>query len=264
LGAEVRFGDVADERSMQGVCDGVHTVYHLAAAIIAFDDRVYERVNVGGTRCVLAEALRAGVEHFVQVSSASVVYPKTTAYSRSKRESERLVRESGLTYTIVRPTLVYGTRGGEEFEQFLAYLQRFPLVPFIGAGRARKRPVYVEDLIEGLAAIQGCAAARGKVYNLSGGESISIAEFARLCLGLLGQGGKPVVGVPVWLCHVLSAVMGLVMKHPPLRWPVIAGMTQDADLDPSEAKVDLGYSPRNVRDQLPACFPRGQQVGVRA
>jgi hypothetical protein len=47
------------------------------------------------------------------------------------------------------------------------------------------------------------------------------------------------------------------MKRPPLRWQVIAGMTQDADLDPSEARRDLGYRPSNVRERLPACFPRG-------
>ncbi len=257
LGAEVWSADVADAASMSGVCDGVHTVYHLAAVIVAFDNRVYERVNVGGTAVVLAEAAAAGVGHVVHVSSASVVYPKTTAYSRSKREAERLVRESGVPYTIVRPTLVYAERGGEEFEQFLDYLRRFPVVPFIGRGAARKRPVYVEDVIAGLAAIRACDAARGKVYNLSGGEAITIREFARLCLELMGRKGVPIVTVPVWACHVVSAVMGAVMRRPPLRWPVIAGVTQDADLDPSEAMRELGYSPRKVSERLPACFPRG-------
>jgi nucleoside-diphosphate-sugar epimerase len=256
LGAEVRFGDVSDAATLEGLCDGVRTVYHLAAVIIAFDDDVYRRVNVDGTANMLSVAGRAGVRHFVHVSSASVVYPRTTAYSRSKRVAEHLVQESGLDYTIVRPTLVYGTRGGEEFDQFLAYLHRFPVVPFIGAGKAKKRPVYVEDVIDGLAALHGASVALGKTYNLSGAESISIMRFARLCLELSGEGRKVVVQVPVWMCHVASVLMGAVMKRPPLRWPVIAGVTQDADLDPRSAVEEIGYRPQRVSEKLPECFPR--------
>jgi hypothetical protein len=92
------------------------------------------------------------------------------------------------------------------------------------------------------------------VYNLSGAEPISMRDFARLCLTLLGRERKPVVSVPVWACRVLAAVMKVVMKRPPLRWPVIAGVTQDADLDPAGAMADLGYRPARVSERLPRCF----------
>jgi nucleoside-diphosphate-sugar epimerase len=255
-GVEVRFGDVADAEQVRGVCEGVSVVYHLAAVIIAFDSRVFERVNVGGTRLIVEEAQRAGVRHFIQVSSASVVYPKSTAYARSKLEGERIVRESELPATIVRPTLVYDERGGAEFNAFLEYLRRFPVVPFIGKGRARKRPVHVEELVDGLAAIHGREVAVGKTYNLSGAESITMYDFARLCLRLLGMQNKQIVSLPVWLCVWLSKAAGLVMGRPPLRWQVIAGVIQDADLDPGEAMRDLGYRPSRVSERLPFCFPR--------
>src|SRR6187399_3239781 len=65
LGAEIREGDVADAASLVGICDGVDTVYHLAAVIIATDPRVFRRVNRDGTTQLVAEAARAGVRHFV-------------------------------------------------------------------------------------------------------------------------------------------------------------------------------------------------------
>ena len=71
---------------------------------------------------------------FILVSSASVVYPQTTAYSRSKRRCETIVREQdALRYTIVRPTLVYETRGGEEFLRFVASFGA--LSPWFFSGR---------------------------------------------------------------------------------------------------------------------------------
>lgn len=257
MGAEIRYGDVSDESAMHGICEGVDTVYHLAAIIIAFDPTLYEKINVGGTRNVLSEAKRNGVSHFIHISSASVVYRRPTAYSLSKRVCEKLVRDSGIPYTIVRPTLVYDKgRGAEEFDSFLAYLDAFPIVPFIGKGTAVKRPVFVEDIIDGLVAIHGNPKARGNLYNLSGGEPITMEAFARLCLALQGNGAKKIVHLPVWLCIALSKVMKYLMKKPPLRWPVIAGVIQDADLDPSEAERDLGYHPSDVSEQLPCCFPR--------
>ncbi len=256
MGAEVREGDIARGDDVAGLCEGASTVYHLAAVIIAFDDAVYERVNIGGTRNIVADAARHGAAHLVHVSSASVVYPQTTAYSRSKRACEGIVRESGLRYTIVRPTLAYDAYGGEELNAFLDYLSRFPVVPFIGAGGAVKRPVYVEDIVDGLVRLHGNERAVGKCYNFSGAERITMRRFARLCLRLQGRENKPIVPLPVWTCRMMAAAMKLCMRRPPLRWPVIAGVTQDADLDPASAVEEIGYTPSRVSEKLPSCFPR--------
>jgi nucleoside-diphosphate-sugar epimerase len=259
-GCEVREGDVADAASLRGACDGVDTVYHLAAVIIAHDDAVFARVNRDGTANVCAEAVAASVRHLVYVSSASVTYPHLTAYGRSKRDAEDIVRatradgKSDLAHTIVRPTLVYDEAGGQEFLMFLRYLQRFPVVPFIGAGRARKRPVWSGDIVDGLLRLAGNPVAHGKTYNFSGGEPIEIAELGRLMLRHT-SGARPFLRLPVPLCRALSAVLGTVMPRPPLNRYVIAGMTNDADLDPGLAMRDLGYRPIGVREGLQRCFP---------
>src|SRR5919199_3270174 len=67
---DLRHGDVTDPSTLRGVFDGVKTVYHLAAVLIAYDPRVFQKVNVEGTRNVVNEAIHAGVEHFILVSSA--------------------------------------------------------------------------------------------------------------------------------------------------------------------------------------------------
>ena len=254
--SDIRFGDICRRTDVEGLCDGVTTVYHLAAIIIAFDDSLYRRINVDGTQHVVDEAKRAGVKHFIYVSSASVTYPRPTPYSLSKRACENIVKNAGVPFTIVRPTLVYDTQGGLEFDVFLDYLRTFPVVPFIGTGRAIKRPVFVEDINDAMLALCGNVKAHGKIYNFSGGEAISIREFSRFCLQLMNMGKKKIVTVPVWVCHVTAWIMGILMKRPPLRWPVIAGITQDANLDLSLAHDELGYNPVRVREKLPSCFPR--------
>jgi NADH dehydrogenase len=253
---EIVEGDLADPAALARACAGVELVYHLAAVILSPDPTVFMRVNRDGTAHVVEAAVAAGVQHLVYVSSASVVYPRRTRYAQSKLEAEEIVkRATSLPYTIVRPTLVYDEAGGQEFRLFLDYLRRFPVVPFVGPGKARKRPVFSGDVVDGLLRIAGNPLARGKTYNLSGGEAIPIGELARLMLEHEGI-RKPFLHLPVGLCRAVAAGMGAVLDDPPLNHYTIAGMINDADLDPAEAIRDLGYAPRGVRAGFAHCFPQ--------
>ena len=64
--------------------------------------------------------------------------------------------------------------------------------------------------------------------------------------------------IPVPVCKLLSAIMRKTMKRPPLTWNVIAGITQDANLDNLLAREDLGYSPIGVHEGFELCFPLGK------
>ena len=135
-GCDVREGDVSDASSLGGLSTGIDTVYHLAAIILSHDPSAFGRVNLEGTTNMVASAASASVRHFIYVSSASVTYPRLTPYGESKLAAERVVTgETAFGHTIVRPTLVYERGGGLELQIFLRYLQRFPIVPFIGRGR---------------------------------------------------------------------------------------------------------------------------------
>jgi len=253
LDCELVIGDITRPDSLAGLFAGVDTVYHLAAVILCRHPEIYQRVNVEGTRNVLAEAARAGVEHFIYVSSASVVYPRSTPYSRSKREGERLVSGNGrMQYTIVRPTLVYDREGGQEFELFRAYVSRYPLVPFIGRGQALKNPVFLDDLIAGLLSLAGCRTAHGKTYAFCGGQEISMMELARLIRKQQGKNGY-FLPLPVALCRLAARAWQLVARGHPFSPSAIAGITQDANLDCSSAREDLGYEPLGVYEGLRRC-----------
>jgi nucleoside-diphosphate-sugar epimerase len=256
LGCEIREGDVSDAATLAGLCAGIDTVYHLAAVIISHDPGAFERINRQGTANVVAEAARSGVEHFVYVSSASVTYPRRTPYAESKLAAERVVQAAapGLAHTTVRPTLVYEQGGGQELMMFLDYLRRFPIVPFIGAGEAVKRPVWSEDVVDGLVRLVGNREAWGKTYNFSGAEPISMRELARLLLLHLDR-PRPLLPVPVPLCRAVAAGLALVQTRPALTTSAIAGIVNDADLDPSEAMRDLGYRPLGVKEGFQRCFP---------
>jgi len=252
LGCEIWEGDIRDASSLRGLCDDVDSVFHLAAIIISHDVSAFARINLEGTANLLAAADGARVRHFVYVSSASVTYPRLTPYAQSKLAAEALVAARSGEHTIVRPTLVYDENGGLELRMFLDYLRRFAVVPFIGAGAALKRPVWSEDIVDGLARVANNPIAFGKIYNFSGGEAISMKDFAHLLLQQHGA-DRPFVHLPVAPCRALAHVLRRLMAEPPLTLNAIAGVINDANLDPSQAMRDLGYQPIGVH----AGFARG-------
>jgi len=137
---------------------------------------------------------------------------------------------------------------------FMESLKRYPFVPFVGRGRAKKNPVFADDVVKGLLAVAHNPKTYGKVYNFSGGEVVTIRELARLmlkCLGLFG----PFIPVPIWLCKAIALVLDKTMKNPPLTRYAISRIEQDADLDNTEAQKDLGYNPLGVTEGLKRCYP---------
>jgi nucleoside-diphosphate-sugar epimerase len=248
--AEVHQGDVTKPETLAAAFAGVEVVYHLAAVLLCEKVELFQAVNVEGTRNVAAAAEAAGVSHLVHISSASVVYPNTTHYSRSKREGEAVVTACRkLHWTIVRPTLVYDRDGGLEFKLYADFVRRFPVVPLAAGGRARKRPVHVDDLLAGLLAMAGNRITFGKIYNLSGGETVTLRELALLMLERQGR-SKPMLAIPATLCAIAARAWGLWHRQPLLMEHTMAGLVQDADLDPSQAMQDLGYRPLGVREGI--------------
>lgn len=255
LGCELVEGDLSRPDSLVGVTRGIRTVYHLAAVILSPDPSVFQRVNLEGTAHLVRDSAASGVEHFVYVSSASVVYPRRTPYAESKLAAETVVRaQAGLAHTIVRPTLVYDETGGQEFVLFRDFLLRYPLVPFVGDGLARKRPVFSQDVIDGLLLLLENPKSYGKLYNFSGGEPITLIDLARLVLKHAGA-QRTFVHVPVPLCRAVAKVTQAFMKRPVITESAIAGLVNHADLDPSEAIADLGYRPLGVHAGFERCFP---------
>jgi nucleoside-diphosphate-sugar epimerase len=252
---EIFYGDVSDNSTLNGAFDSVKIIYHLAAIIIANDPSLYDKVNVNGTRNMVEGGIVAGVDQFIMVSSASVHYPKTTAYSRSKRECEKIIeKQTAMNYTIIHPTLSYNESGGQEFMMFMDYLKKYPIVPFIGRGKSLKNPVHTDDLMKGFLAIPGNPKSYGKTYSFCGSEEITIWDLAKLMLKHQ-KISKPFLPIPVFIAKFFAAIMGMTMKNPPLRWQSIAGIIQDANLDNTSARGDLRYNPIGISEGMQKCFP---------
>src|SRR4029453_11128747 len=128
-------GHIAQFDGWGGGSSGIDTVIHCAAAMLPNRADHIRRVNVQGTRNVLRFAQQGGARRLLYFSAVSAVYRTRNVYGESKAEAEALVTASGLDYTILRPTMVYGRNGGLHFQQLVRLVRRAPgALPVLGSG----------------------------------------------------------------------------------------------------------------------------------
>ena len=100
---------------------------------------------VQNTRTLLSCARDAGIKRIIHVSVTNASMDSDLKYYRGKALQEAAVKESGLSYAIIRPTLVFGVE--DILVNNIAWLlRRFPIFPIFGSGQYRLQPVYVGDL----------------------------------------------------------------------------------------------------------------------
>lgn len=189
-------GDVTDSETLAAPVSGVDVVVNLVALSPLFTpdggEGMHDRVHRAGTENLVRAAEAAGVNRFVQVSAIHADPDGPTAYLRAKGRAEVIVRESSLDWTIVRPSVVFGDGGA-----FLSFTRRVAppyLTPLPGGGRTRFQPIWVGDLVPILADAALGDEYRGKVCEIGGPETLSLAEIARF---VHASEGRPTTVVPV-------------------------------------------------------------------
>ncbi|HSU91735.1 MAG TPA: NAD-dependent epimerase/dehydratase family protein, partial [Sporolactobacillaceae bacterium] len=149
-GVEFVRGDIADPATLKDSLAGASAIVDA----VQFDGYpienprrglTFERVDYGGTVSLLAAAKDTGVGQFVYISGAAADENREHPGFRSKGLAERAIRESGLEYTILRPSLVYGPED-HTVNLFARMLKVAPVFPVPGTGKQRVQPVFVEDV----------------------------------------------------------------------------------------------------------------------
>jgi nucleoside-diphosphate-sugar epimerase len=122
-------GDLQNVEALNELAQGAAAVIHVAGVVNAPDRDGFAEGNIAGTRHMLEAAKRQGVQRFVHVSSLAAREPGMSAYGWSKAEGDRLVQESGLDWSIVRPPAIYGPGDLEMLELFKLAKRGLALLP---------------------------------------------------------------------------------------------------------------------------------------
>ncbi len=213
----VVYGDVTEASTLEGALRGCEAVINLVGILREAPLRgiSFERVHVEGTRNLIEAARMAGIRRFVQMS-ANGVKPEGTPYQVSKYAAEQLLKQSGLDWTIFRPSVIVGdTLGRTGFVDEIAQLMTFALFfPLFGDGAYRLQPICVTDVAAVFARSLSLSDSIRQVYALGGPEVISYRELVARIARAVGKPWLPLVPSPLPLVRLAVDIGELIPGFP--------------------------------------------------
>jgi nucleoside-diphosphate-sugar epimerase len=265
---DVVIGDFADPVVIDGLADGIDTIFHLASVMKGTADE-FERVDLAGGRRLLAEARRASVRRFVFTSTmgafklgglrdGSVVTEEMSDdpervghYSRAKLIMERELFEAnraGVIETVItRPGLVFGD-GISPYLEHLPHVGSFDGERYtvFGDGDMPLQLTYVGNVVDALWRCATSPDAPGHVFTIIDDAVPTQREFVRRLAELTGRPlrVRTIPRAAAWLIGLgVETASGVLRRKPPTTRALLLGKTAKLSFDTSRAKRVLGWTP---------------------
>ena len=238
----------ADVQTGDGLVDALRGADALAIAL-AFRNspieapgkhQTFMEVDAAGTEGLIAAAREAGVRRVVYLSGAGAAPDAKRHWFRAKWRAEEAVRGSGLTWTIIRPTWIFGPRD-VSLNRFLGFARRLFMVPLTNTGSQLLAPVFIDDAAALAADSLVTDAAAGQVFELGGPATLKMREIIATALRVAGL-RRPIVPGPTPLIKLLAVTLAW-LPTPILTPDAVDFINQPATVDSS---VLLERMPRRL------------------
>ncbi len=175
---------------------------------------------IQNTRTLISAAKNAGVRRIVHVSIASPSLESPLGYYKGKAQLEKEVIDSGLSYAILRPTVIFGLED-ILINNIAWFVRRFPIFGIPGDGSYRIRPIYVEDMAQLVSNAVDQQA--NSVLDAVGPEAFSFEELVRLIAAQVGRSVR-LVHLPMPLAYVSTLLIGWFVRDVVLTWEEYKGL----------------------------------------
>lgn len=242
-GVEWIRGDFRSLELAMRALQGMDALIHLVGVIRPQGDNTFESIHVEGTRIWQIAARDSGIQRFIYVSALGAANVPRLRYAYSKWQAENIVKESGVPWTIFRPSLLFGPGGKGFLDRLIQSLEMAPrgLAPLPAGGRTRYQPLYVGDLAKAIA-ISLERDDEGKTFTLGGPEHLTYRQILERILEVLGE-RRRMVPVPALLLKPAVWVMQSLYPDPPVTLDELAQLPYDNITDLDSVERHFGFSP---------------------
>ena len=248
LGVDVVKGDVSDTDSLEKATIGVERIIHLVGIIQEVAGATFQRVHVDGTRNLLDAARKSGVRHFFYQSALGTRPNAKSEYHKSKWAAEELVRASGISFTILRPSLIYGP--GDQFTiRLLEMIRLSPVLPIIGSGRSKVQPIFIDDVATCIVTAVTSDCCLNEIYEIGGPDQLTYEEVTVAIADAMGV-KRPTLHLPLFFMKSMATVLKAVLPKPPVTTDQLIMLQEDTVCTMRDIRDAFGIEPLGFREGL--------------
>ncbi|MCX6999447.1 MAG: NAD(P)H-binding protein [Candidatus Sumerlaeota bacterium] len=234
-GVEIIQGDLREESH---VCIALKNISILiSVAHISFAPALIPLCREAGVNRVIFMSSTRRYTKFPCESSAQVI------------EAEEAILRSGLNYTILRPSMIYGGPEDNNITRLVRQIRRHRIFPLFGSGANLIQPVFVWDLVEAIFYCVEHQETSGKDYTLAGPEPITYRRAVEIIAAALEK-KIILVPVPLSLCILLAGIYKKMVRRPRLTAEQVRRFGEDKVFDITLARREIGFSPRPFEEGI--------------
>jgi len=237
LDAELFTGNVLDPKTLTNAFTGADAVIHLVGIIRESGDQTFYRIHRQATGNVIAAAQAAGVQRLIHMSALGVRPNARSQYHQTKWATEEAVCQSGLAWTIFRPSLIYGP-GNQSISVLEKIVRLAPVIPILGDGRSKIQPVSVATVAKCFVAAVNYPGAVEKTYDLCGPVAFTWNELYDKLLAAQNR-RKPKIHIPLPVARIIATLAERFLPSPPFTRDQLLMIQEDNTGDSGPATRDF-------------------------
>ena len=247
-GCRVIRGDITLPETLRGILHQDDFIIHLVGIIEEKGPATFQAIHVQGTRDLVAEAKKAGVRHFFYQSALGADKGSWSGYLRTKAEAEEIVRQSGIPFTIFRPSLIIGPWDG--FTRKLTDMIKLsPVLPIPGEGKAKFQPVYIRDWLRCIRKVIDDPGSFTSTFDIGGPEHLTYREIVEHLSKALGY-KKPVFSIPMGFMKLGTSILERFLSSPPVTSDQLRLLEQDNIGARDALEKYFGFWPTRLEDMF--------------
>ena len=234
---EWTLGDVSDPQALSASMQGTDVLVNIAS------------LGFGHADSILSAAKSAGIQRAIFVSTTAIFTQLNAKSKKVRVAAELAIETSGLKYTILRPTMIYGGPRDRNMWRLIRFMRHSPIFPVFGDGNFLQQPIYVGDVAQ---AIVNCLCndqTIGKSYNIAGKYPLTYNQVIDTIAGQMKK--------RIWKIHIPSSPVVRMLKlferlHVPfpIKAEQVLRLNENKDYNYAEAESDFGFSPLSFEEGI--------------
>jgi len=259
-GIEAYSADLAEPGLWEEEFSKAACVVILQAQITGLRESDFQRNNVQTNENIIAACKKHKVPYVIQISSSVLHSKADDFYVKTKTAQEKTIVDSGLAYTILRPTLMFGWFDPKHFGWLSRFMERVPIFPVPGDGKFVRQPLYNRDFCR---IIQHCIEHQpvSKSYDVVGTEDIEYIEIIRMIKNIKRLKTR-ILCIPYNLFYILLWVYALFNKNPPFTTSQLKALTIGDYFQGVDTQKEFGITLTPFRQAMEETFTDSRYAEV--
>ena len=230
-------GDLANESELIFALKNIDIVIYVAS------------LGLGHVKKIISVLEKSNVKKIVFTSTTGIFTKLNPDSKQIRLDAENDIRNSNLNYTIIRPTMIYGSKEDRNMSRLIKFIHKMPVIPVFGSGKFLQQPIHVEDLANVIIQAAYSKKSTRKSYNVSGASPITYNDIIKTVTSSLNTYCKT-IHIPLNISLLLAIFFERLLPRPIIKAEQIKRLNEHKAFTYDDAKKDFNFKPREFSEGI--------------